>query len=496
MGGIYAAGCLCQDMNISAQPRGFQASIPPTTLADDSLGFSSAHPAGLHYLAERMKLLFASGLYIVVLLWAYTTVVSPNYAYEGMICRWPDALMMVWVIVLTLAPCFFLPYALARPSAVILWWLYLVVYIPSQLIPALTLSMSSDQFLTLQISLLACMALLCWAGSTRPLDTGRFALAGRLFWSGFWLVWIVSVTYIALSGGVGKLMGNLLTFFEGGSEYAIRSEFNRVIAESGRTLSYLIGELGHAFDPFLIAYGLVYRRRWYLVAGVVGQILIFGLTGLKSILLSGLFLALIAALASGYRKSFGSAFAIALTCIVLLCTGVDYATYNIYLSSLFTRRTVLVPGLMTGFYFEHYSQVGPVGFGMHFSHDPSILTPPNEIAAVYFHDPETNANANLWAEGFAELGLPGMLAFTLFTAFLMWLYDSLAAKRDVVLAALLAAMPAVAVSNTSPTTVLVTWGGLMAGVLLYISPRPEPAPAFNLEAEQQDQPVATAGMMA
>jgi hypothetical protein len=340
------------------------------------------------------------------------------------------------------------------------------------------------------------MAVLCWAGSTTQLDLGRVTLAGDLFWPGFWLVWMMCMGYIAYSGGATKLLGNLAAFLHGVSEYTFRREYNQLVAETGRALAYICGEMGHALDPFLIAYGMLYRRHWCFLAGILGQFLIFGLTGLKFVLISGLFLALVAVLAKHYRKSFGVGLAFALTCCILLCTVVDGFTHNVYMSSLFTRRVLLVPGLFTGIYYEHYSQVGPVGLGLHFSHDPSVLTPANEIGFVYYHNAQTNANANLWAEGYAELGLLGMFAFTLFTAALIWLYDSLAAKRDLVLAVMLAAMPAVVVSNTSPTTVLLSWGGLAAGILLYLSPRPEPAPALNLEKEQrEDGPVPAAGLL-
>jgi hypothetical protein len=460
-------------MNRSEQLPNVQASIIQTPLDAGCLDLSSTRTVGVEYIMARMKLLLASALYIVVLLWAYVTIVSPAFAYDGFTCTWPDAPAMILVMILTLLPCFFLPYGLSRPSALVLWWLYIAAYIPSVLVPALTLHISFEHLLTLQISLLLCMALLSWGASARLLDLARVSLAPNLYWPAFWLVWIVSLGYyIGLSGGVSKLAGNFVSLFNGASEYTLRSQFNNLVEGSGRILGYLPGELGGALNPFLIAYGLLYRRRWCLLAGIVGQIVVFGFTGLKGILFSSLYLALMAALATDFRKTFGLALIFALTAIVFVCTVTDRATHSILFSSVFTRRTVLVPGLLTGFYFEHFSQTGPVGIGLHFSHDPAVLTPPNEIGFVYFHHADTNANANLWAEGFAELGLPGMFAFTLFTAFLIWLYDSLAAKRDLVMALLLAAMPALSVSNTSPTTTLVTWGGLVAGLLLFFSPSP------------------------
>jgi hypothetical protein len=58
-------------------------------------------------------------------------------------------------------------------------------------------------------------------------------------------------------------------------------------------------------------------------------------------------------------------------------------------------------------------------------------------------------------------------------------------------------MPAVGLSNTAPTTLLVTHGGLAIALLLYLVPRPavaeEPGPQVDCEAKQR---TAAANMQA
>jgi hypothetical protein len=55
-------------------------------------------------------------------------------------------------------------------------------------------------------------------------------------------------------------------------------------------------------------------------------------------------------------------------------------------------------------------------------------------------------------------------------AFLVWIYDSVFAVHSLELGALMTAMPALNLSNTAPTTVLLTHGGLATALLLYLSP--------------------------
>jgi hypothetical protein len=117
--------------------------------------------------------------------------------------------------------------------------------------------------------------------------------------------------------------------------------------------------------------------------------------------------------------------------------------------------------------------------------DASVLDASREIGLAYFGSSNVDANANLWAEGFADLGVPGILGFTLIAAVMIWLYDSIARRRNLELAVLLAVMPAVGLSNSAPTTVLITHGGLAAATLLFLAPLPR-AETVEPEGKEQD----------
>jgi hypothetical protein len=462
---------------------GFSAS--PGIPAEHS-GVLAGPAAEPESLISKLKLMLVSGLYMAALLWAYVAVVSPQFGYEGFTVTWPGAVIMLWLFTVALLPCLLLPNSLTRPSGLILWWLYIATYIPSILVPALSLTMPFERLLLLHIALLLGMSILCVASSARPLAVARVAISPSLFWSAFLLAWGVCLGYICVTGRVSTLASNFASYLGGASEYTIRDAYKDLASESGLLLGYVVGQFSQALDPFLIAFGLVYRRRMCLAAGIIGQLVIFSLTGFKGVLFSSLFLVFVALLMRYWRHNFGLAFTSVLIGTVLFCTIMDRGKSEPVMSHMITRRVLLAPGLLTGFYFERYSQVPPVGIGFHFTHDEAVLTPPNEIGIVYWRDWDVAANANLWAQGFAELGFPGILAFTLVAAFAVWIFDSISAHRDLVLATLLVAMPAVAVSNTSPLTVLVSHGGLAVALTLYLSPSPKPGAAFEAELEPEE----------
>ena len=57
---------------------------------------------------NKVKLVLGAGLYVVVFLWAYATIVSPAFAYDGCTLAWPGTWDMVWLITAALLPALFL----------------------------------------------------------------------------------------------------------------------------------------------------------------------------------------------------------------------------------------------------------------------------------------------------------------------------------------------------------------------------------------------------
>jgi hypothetical protein len=219
---------------------------------------------------------------------------------------------------------------------------------------------------------------------------------------------------------------------------------------------------------------LVYGRKRLLIAGILGQLLIFAVLGSKSILFSTLFLVVVCGLLRFYKRSFGLALTLVLITVTLLSAFVDRMSDGIFLSSITTRRTLLDPGLLTGFYFEHYSQTAHAGLGYHFGQEGKAVPAPSyEIGLVYFGDEHVDANANLWAQGFADFGIAGIFGFTLLLALIIWLYNSVAARRNPELAIVLLAMQAFSFSNSAPLTTVITHGGLASALLLWCAPSPE-----------------------
>jgi len=145
-------------------------------------------------------------------------------------------------------------------------------------------------------------------------------------------------------------------------------------------------------------------------------------------------------------------------------------------------RMTALPGLLTGYYYEFFSTHPQAHLGhsifKSFVAYPYAAEPPYLIGALYFHSASNDANANLWADAYANFGYTGILSFTLLLAILLWLYDSLAASpRDLRVAVLAIGLPAFALANGGLLTSLLTNGVLLAMLLVYFMPAMKEAEA-------------------
>ena len=84
---------------------------------------------------------------------------------------------------------------------------------------------------------------------------------------------------------------------------------------------------------------------------------------------------------------------------------------------------------------------------------------------------DVSANANLWADAYANFGILGILFFTAILGGFLWILDSVAKGASLKISTLLLAYPAYMLVNTKLQTTLLTHGLVLVLVILYILPR-------------------------
>ncbi|WP_189103020.1 hypothetical protein [Deinococcus knuensis] len=251
--------------------------------------------------------------------------------------------------------------------------------------------------------------------------------------------------------------------------YDVRSEYKIDAAGAGKLIAYSVPYLG-VISSFMLGYGYIYRFTPFIMLGAISLFYIFGFTGQKSTLFS---ITLVLGIIFIYRKSISS---IGIRLInysavaTILAFAIDSFAQQAVLTSIFTRRVLITPGLLTIYYFDFFSKNDPVllshSFLSSLSNYPYDLRPPFLIGRDYFNSSSMSANANFLADGYSNFRYFGMLLFSIVLGFILRFietYSNISERKVVILCGI--ALPVFALTNSALFTSILTHG-LAFGIII------------------------------
>ncbi|HZW27467.1 MAG TPA: hypothetical protein VFF08_03380, partial [Trueperaceae bacterium] len=298
----------------------------------------------------------------------------------------------------------------------------------------------------------------------------RPALPPRLFWGAVGLLTLGAVAFAVWTFGLPTSLPGL------GAIYEVREDYRADLQASGRLAALAITWLVNLAGPLLIARGLVGRRWRWVVVGVGVELLAFAITGYKSALLAPVAIVAVHVLVRYGARSLGSILSVGVLLLIGSAVVVDALLNQIFLTSWLVRRLLVTPGLVAGRFFEFFSENGFAYLGHSvlggLVRAPYDLSPP-ELIGLTYDGRVYSANANFWADGYANFGVLGMLVATLLAAGVAYAVDSIAARLSEPgrrAAALLLIQPAITLSNSAVITSLVSHGIVIMVLLLLVAP--------------------------
>ena len=347
----------------------------------------------------RAMVVLAAIANVAALLWVYSSLIAPTYAYQGLIDASPEPGSVLLAAVTAVLPAVWLPIAADRPSIVVLWVLYVMGYVPATLMPLLVGGRPPASILPLNAAVLASMGIVSVIVSLPPqrLRCPRLPVPGAAR--------ILVLACLLCSGYIMAAFGLRLSVPGLGHVYETRAAF-RAEAAGAVGAGYIVPWAGNAINPLLMALGIARRRLDLVALALAGQVLIYSVTGFKSILFSVALVPLVYLIVAAARRSFGVVVTLGASVAVLAGMVGTSALTSPWPIAL-TTRTFAVPGQVTAYYFDYFS-VHPT---YELSH--SVLRwlvptgyvddPPFVIGSTYFSH-GTNANGSIWADAFANFG--------------------------------------------------------------------------------------------
>jgi hypothetical protein len=432
----------------------------------------------------RLAVVVAVSAYGLLFLAAYGLVIVRSYAYEGYVYRDPGPLLLFGMLALAVAPAFWLRISANRPSIVVCWVLYLLGYVPAQMVPYLTLKPASRVF-PWSVALFVAFASMTFIIRRPPRRKFHSFDSTTLFWS-----LIAAVAFVAYF--VGSRYGLRLAAPDLSSVYISRFSYRNDVLIEGGGFAYFVAWTGNIINPLLMSYAVVKRKLAFLALGVLGQIALFSLTGFKSLLFSPLVLLILHLAARDGGRFFAGWIAASFAGLVALGLVASLLIHNDFVSHVFVRRILATPGLLSSDYFDFFSKHPKTLFAESL---PGIsnsygISPAFVIGRAFFHNTQTSANANLFAVGYAGLGELGIVLMSILAAFYLRLLDVLSEGKDWRLLLGMSGMIAFTLANTSFFTSLQAHGLAFACLLIALLPatmrepkRDEPTPLHIHDGE-------------
>jgi len=415
----------------------------------------------------RAFALAAAATLIILLDLAYRTFVVGPWTSYGLVYEPRSQLVLAGAAILAVLPAAWLPTSARIPSDVVRWLIYALAYVPTALIPQIVLGQRMD-VIPLNLALLASFGA---ASIGRPLPHIRLPVIhlGRIPFGGALGALVAATTvYLLATFGLPSGVPDLGTIYETRAEFIERLGGSRTLA------GYVVPWAGYVVYPLAIAYGSIRRILLLAVAGVAGELLVYAITGFKATLLVIALVVGVVILLRFARAWFGAAFMAAAASVVALASLASGITESLTPVAVLVVRLFHVPGQLAGYFYEYFSShphylLSHSVFRSLFD-QPYPLEPPEQIGLVYFGVATVSANANFWADGYANFGQAGLLGAGLLLRIVLGAMDSVAEGKDLRLAAPLFAISATVLSNAALLTSILTLGIGLAGLLVYLSP--------------------------
>jgi hypothetical protein len=412
---------------------------------------------------------------------AYLSFLNPQFEYAGFLYSEPPVLDLCLAYALIAAPVAFYTPSPA-PAAYGAAILFVLCYVPAQLVLLFTWQRSPSELVFLQVTLTVSMTILLrasawgWAGVEEDTQAPQ-RLATILSSLTVISAIVVAITY--------RQYLQIVSFDQ---VYDLRFEASR--SDKGVLINYLMSWLSYCLLPFHFAYGILRRKLPDIGLGLVVSVLLYTATGTKAgLLMGGIVYGIYLVFGTGqnFLLRLLGGLSIIVPAVGLLPVEVD--TTLGWVQSILLVRTLAVGGGTMGTYYDYFSNNGYT----YYTHIGIIreltgaypygeLSLGQVIGLYYSGSEEANFNANFWAsDAFAAMGIAGVPVVTMAVCAVFYLINRSAEGYSAKFVVLWLSGFWMALLNLPLSVALLSGGGLLTMLMLKLNAKSEPERAEILE---------------
>lgn len=343
--------------------------------------------------------------------------------------------------------------------------IYVVVYVPGQIMIPRMLDDLYFPTLSIQAVLAASMAVISYfsgVGAARRIEQEPIGRDLTM------LVLVLAVPCLLAMVATNYQHMRLVDF---AGVYDLREDSSK--AAQLPVLAYTNLWLAYCFLPYFVTRGILMREWISFAFGLVGCLLIYLATGAKAQILLPIIMMGIYFVSRRVNLTLGRLAAINVV-LVLICTALPTEGAFGTIKFLYLMRTLSTGGLTMSLYYEFFSSFGFTNYTHINLIGPIIGTYPyggysmgQVIGLQYYNSELANYNANFWAsDGFGAMGIAGVPIITAILCTILVVMNRLASFFDPRFVSLWLTGFWLAMLNLPLSTAMLSGGGLLTMLLL------------------------------
>jgi len=398
--------------------------------------------------------------YKIILDLSYYFIISPRYSYtlftfDLNYFKLFESFLLLFIVFALM------PKSKEKLSSIMVWVLILVSYVPMLTLFALKNESRIFMYAITGFWLLVFLLLKFPSVSITPLKKSQ---SKTIYYSIFFILF--GIVFLMVYKNFGFSFN-----FNLKKVYDIRSSY---VAMGIPLSGYLFTWVAKIINPIFFALFLN-KKKWIPLGLIILlQVMLFSVTGHKSFLFTLPFVFCLIWIVK--RKNPFFYMCIGLIGVILIGALSFCLIDNIWPSSLFTRRTLLVPAQLSFLYYEFFSQNEYTFLSQHLIFRNFIdysyqLNPPHLIGKTYFNRPEMGANNGIYADAFMNFGYMGFFLWAILLTIIFKLIDSFSKNKKMIITIAAIAVPILSIRSSALLTNLTTHGLLLSLLILYLLPK-------------------------
>jgi len=417
---------------------------------------------------DSLEKAFLSCIYTILLVVLYQDAVFPSFSYMGfMFYGIPWGILSLQLVVIALVATQ-LPNSFRNTSDVFIWMLFSIVFIPTVCMPALVINKINPEQLAV-LFLLIVMSFLSMVYTSRVKIRANLPYCSPyLFW--LFIIALSSLFIVFILKDYGLSFGRLFDIRNYAEIYDIRHAAREQKEAASAISNYGLLWLAKVIIPLILGWSLVKKVKLITMLAVFMQISLFAITAHKSFLFSLVFVYFIYWVSK--RENSGLIYFRVMAGLVIFSALLFYLLDFDLVVSIIVRRVFMVPGMLSGYFFEFYTLNPFAYYGNSFLSgivDSAYATSPAfTIGLNYLQSDKASANVNFWGDAYAHLGFIGVLLISFIVNLIILVVNACSWNKNRLIALCLMAIPFWTLMESSLTTTLVSHGLGFSIILLVL----------------------------